>query len=104
MTNDPIDGALLTQIVKTLIHDMTQVGEEVQSLRDQNLHGKVVGVGYLTWPASDQVEGDGEPQLVYLVKVANGSSSLGVACRVFRYDQLREMETPEGTANDEKEK
>ena len=73
-------------------------GSSVRSWRN-GVVGVVVGFGTLQWPwpDGDTIEGDTTPQLVYLVKLKDGSSSLGPACAVFRADQVTEVEPYKGT-------
>lgn len=67
---------------------MIRYGTTVRSLRN-GVKGTVVGFGSLTWPTSSNMSGDGgEPQFVYLVQVAEGSSSLGPACIPMRADMV----------------
>jgi hypothetical protein len=55
------------------------------------IHGHVVGIGILKWPPTKNQHGDSTEQFVYLVQVAEGSSSLGQACVVMRADQIVEL-------------
>ncbi len=53
-----------------------QYGASIRSIRDEKLVGVVVGYGMLQWGPEDK------PTAVYLVKVREGSTSLGPACVV----------------------
>ncbi len=69
-------------------------GDRVRStigrIAGESIRGTVVGFGTLTWPWSDNQNGDELPQAVYLVRVAEGSSSLGPACVPMRADRVEE--------------
>lgn len=71
---------------------MFALGQVVKSRRDASLTGVIVGLGVLSWPASDSDSPlrSLEPQPVYLVRVRGGSSSLGPACAVLQHDQVEE--------------
>lgn len=71
---------------------MLLIGTKVRSRRSEKLVGEIVGYGALQWPSGANMSGDGGiMQLVYLVQVADGSSSLGPACLVFRADFVEVM-------------
>lgn len=69
---------------------MIPIGRYVISSRNYHLCGIVVGYGAIEWPKSEGLNGDDNPQVVYLVKIGQGSSSLGPACAIFRADQIEE--------------
>lgn len=65
------------------------IGTLVMSTWDHRKKGTIVGYGSLVWPSSTNCGGDaGIIQLVYLVQVAEMSSSLGPACLAFRSDRV----------------
>lgn len=68
---------------------MLPIGTHVKTTRNDYEHGTIVGYGALRWPDGANINGDEALQPVYLVQVAEGSSSLRNACIVFRADQVR---------------
>ncbi len=71
---------------------MISMGTVIRSKRTDKIVGPVVGFGTIMWPSNDpDLAGDSRPRLVYLVKVARGSSSLGPACATLRADMVEEV-------------
>lgn len=75
-----------------------RIGDVVQSTMDKKITGTVVGYGEIIWPYDVDLQGDtnGIPVKVLLVKVSEGSSSLGPACRVLRLDRVRKTGVSNG--------
>jgi hypothetical protein len=70
---------------------MIRIGSKVRSTMNSKT-GYVVGYGALSWPASNNINGDGGIlHLAYVVQVEEGSSALAPACAVFRADRVEEV-------------
>lgn len=61
---------------------MHPLGQRLVSTYDPRVRGPVVGYGTIAWPTED----DSGPRVVYLIKIARGSSSLGPAVAVLSAD------------------
>lgn len=72
---------------------MLKLGTVIVSTYDAKVTGPIVGYGVINWPTVVYgCNGDEKPRAAYLVQVAEGSSSLGPACRVIACDSAREVQ------------
>lgn len=77
---------------------MLKLGTLVRSKRDNRLRGRIVGYGSLQWPSSQNFNGDPNPVVVYLVKVAAGSNMACNSCVVMRTDMVDDLSISTGNS------